>query len=379
MQIPSKYGVVILALLITAVGGWITQEPARADGLPLKPTRTLNFTTEEGTWISTDVSPDGRTLTFDLLGDLYLLPIEGGKAKALTRGMAFDTQPRFSPDGRRIAFVSDRDGSENVWLMNADGSGDAVPLTHGRDTVFISPEWTPDGDAIIVAKTGVIRNALMELWFYPIAGGGGVSLVNGEGARLTALGPAFGADPRQLFFSQKAKALQTYYPHIGQYQLAVYDRETGAIHPYSNAQGGGLRPVLSPDGRWLVYASRYHAETGLRLRDLITGEERWLLHPVQLDVQGAQHASWDLMPGSSFTPDSDSLITTIGGKLWRVSIPSGETSPIPFTVNVEQPLGPAVHFERRVDEGPVRARRISAPSISPDGERVVFSALGRIW
>ncbi len=324
MQIPLKYGVVILALLITAVGGWIAQESARADGLPLKPTRTLNFTTEEGTWISTDVSPDGRTLTFDLLGDLYLLPIEGGKARALTRGMAFDTQPRFSPDGRQIAFVSDRDGSENVWLMSADGSGDVVPLTHGRDTVFISPEWTPDGNAIIVAKTGVIRNALMEIWFYPIAGGAGVSLVNGEGAGLTALGPAFGSDPRYLFFSQKGKAQQTYYPQIGQYQLAVYDRETGAIHPYSNTQGGGLRPVLSPDGRWLVYASRYHADTGLRLRDLATGEERWLLHPVQLDVQGAQHASWDLMPGSSFTPDSDSLITTIGGKLWRVNIPSGE-------------------------------------------------------
>ncbi|MCZ6696946.1 MAG: hypothetical protein O7A63_10465, partial [Acidobacteria bacterium] len=379
MQIPSKYGVVILALLITAVGGWIAQEPARADGLPLKPTRTLTFTTDEGTWISNDVSPDGRTLIFDLLGDLYVLPVEGGKARALTRGMAFDTQPRFSPDGRRITFVSDRDGSENVWLMNADGSGDAVPLTHGQDTVFISPEWTPDGDAIVVAKTGVVRNSLMELWLYPIAGGGGVSLVNGEGAGLTALGPAFGSDPRYLFFSQKGKALQTYYPQIGQYQLARYDRETGEIHPYSNTQGGGLRPVLSPDGRWLVYASRYHAETGLRLRDLTTGEERWLLHPVQLDVQGTPHASWDLMPGSSFTPDSDSLITTIGGKIWRVSIPSGETAPIPFSVNVEQPLGPAVRFERRVDEGPVRARRISAPSISPDGERVVFSALGRIW
>jgi len=377
--IPSKYGVAILATLITQMGAWIAPGPTRADDLPLKPARTLRFTTDEGTWISTDVSPDGRTLILDLLGDLYVLPIEGGEAKALTRGMAFDTQPRFSPDGRQIAFVSDRDGSENVWLMNADGRGDAVPLTHGKDSVFISPEWAPDGEAVIVAKTGVVRNSLMELLLYPIAGGPGVSLVNGDGAGVTALGPAFGADPRSLFFSQKAKALQTYYPQIGQYQLAVYDRETGEIHPYSNAQGGGLRPVLSPDGRWLVYASRYHAETGLRLRDLTTGEERWLLYPVQLDVQGAQHASWDLMPGSSFTPDSDALITTIGGKLWSVSIPSGEKTPIPFSVNVHQPIGPAVRFERRLDERPVRARRISAPSISPDGERVAFSALGRVW
>jgi len=270
--IPSKHGVAFLATLITQMGAWIAPEPTRADDLPLKPARTLRFTTDEGTWISTDVSPDGRTLILDLLGDLYVLPIEGGEAKALTRGMAFDTQPRFSPDGRQIAFVSDRDGSENVWLMNADGRGDAVPLTHGKDSVFISPEWAPDGEAVIVAKTGVVRNSLMELLLYPIAGGPGVSLVNGDGAGVTALGPAFGADPRSLFFSQKAKALQTYYPQIGQYQLAVYDRETGEIHPYSNAQGGGLRPVLSPDGRWLVYASRYHAETGLRLRDLTTAK-----------------------------------------------------------------------------------------------------------
>jgi Tol biopolymer transport system component len=379
MHIPPKYRVVILSLLITQLGVWIAQESTRADDLPLKPTRTLSFATDEGTWISTDVSPDGKTLIFDLLGDLYVLPIVGGEAKALTRGMAFDTQPRFSPDGGRIAFVSDRNGSENVWLMNADGSGDAVPLTDGEDTVFISPEWTPEGDAIVVAKTGVVRNSLMELWLYPIEEGAGVSLVNGERAGLTALGAAFGADPRLLFFSQKAKALQTYYPQIGQYQLAVYDRETEEIHPYSNTQGGGLRPVLSPDGRWLVYASRYHAETGLRLRDLTTGEERWLLYPVQLDVQGAQHASWDLMPGSSFTPDSDSLITTIDGKLWSVEVPSGEVAPIPFTVNVEQPIGPPIRFERRIAEGPVRARRISAPSISPDGRRVAFSALGRIW
>jgi dipeptidyl aminopeptidase/acylaminoacyl peptidase len=139
-QVLLRYGVLILALFIAPLGGWTERSGSHTEDLPLKPTRTLNFTTDEGTWISTDVSPDGQTLVFDLLGDLYVLPIEGGKAKALTRGMAFDTQPRFSPDGRHIVFVSDRDGSENVWLMKTDGSG-AAPLTYGKDTVFISPEF----------------------------------------------------------------------------------------------------------------------------------------------------------------------------------------------------------------------------------------------
>ncbi|TRZ89677.1 hypothetical protein D4R89_05715 [bacterium] len=378
MQVLLRYGIFILAFFIAPLSAWTEQNGSQIEGLPLKPTRSLNFTTDEGTWISTDVSPDGQNLVFDLLGDLYVLPIEGGAAKALTRGMAFDTQPRFSPDGRHIAFVSDRDGSENVWIMNSDGSS-AMQLTFGKDTVFISPEWTPDGGAIIAAKTGVVRNSLVELWLYSIADGTGVCLINGEKNGLTALGPAFGADPRFIFFSQKAASLQNWRPQIGEYQLAVYDRQTGEIYPSSNAQGAGLRPVLSPDGRWLVYATRFHEDTGLRLRDLHSDEEKWLLYPGQFDVQSAQHASWDLMPGSSFTPDSRFLITTLEGKIWKVSVPAGNRTLIPFTAGVEQPMGPAVRSELLVNDNPVKARRISEPKISPDGKNVVFSALGRLW
>ena len=378
MSVLLRSGIFILAFFIAPLGAWAGQNSSPIEGLPLKPTRTLNFTTDEGTWISTDVSPDGQILVFDLLGDLYVLPIEGGVAKALSRGMSFDTQPRFSPDGRHIVFVSDRDGSENVWIMKTDGTS-ARPLTSGKDTVFISPEWTPDGGAIIAAKTGVVRNSQVELWLYPIADGKGACLVNGEKNAMTALGPAFGADPRFLFFSQKSASLQNWRPQIGEYQLAVYDRQTGEIYPRSNAQGAGLRPVLSPDGHWLVYATRFHEETGLKLRDLHSDDEKWLLYPGQFDVQSAQHASWDLMPGSSFTPDSKFLITTLEGKIWKVSIPDGNKTLIPFTAGVEQPMGPAVHSELRVDDNPVRARRISDPKISPDGKNVAFSALGRLW
>src|SRR5205809_835040 len=71
------------------------------EGLPLRPERTIAFTTTVGHWMSLDVSPDGQTLVFDLLGDLYTLPVGGGKATPLTQGMAFDAQPRFSLDGKR--------------------------------------------------------------------------------------------------------------------------------------------------------------------------------------------------------------------------------------------------------------------------------------
>ncbi|MBK7599021.1 MAG: PD40 domain-containing protein [Acidobacteria bacterium] len=94
-----------------------------AGGLTLKPARKVEFSTSEGTWMSLDISPDGRTILFDLLGDIYTLPITGGEAKPLLTGMAFDSQPRYSPDGRLIAFIKGRDGADNPWIANADGSG----------------------------------------------------------------------------------------------------------------------------------------------------------------------------------------------------------------------------------------------------------------
>lgn len=148
----------LVALSVASIlAGWPSvgaqDSPATGDkaGLPLKAERTLAFETDEGTWVSLDVSPDGRTLVFELAGDLYTLPIDGGDAKPLSTGMAFDSQPRFSPDGSRVAFVSDRDGSENLWVMNADGTG-ARALTKEKQASFASPAWTEDGQSVIVSR-----------------------------------------------------------------------------------------------------------------------------------------------------------------------------------------------------------------------------------
>src|SRR5207302_1675559 len=105
---------IALALSILGPAPVIAQPAPRTDSLPLTPTRPLRFTTDEGTWVSLDVSPDGTTIVFELLGDLYTIPIAGGKATRITSGQAFDAQPRFSPDGRSIVFVSDRSGADNV-------------------------------------------------------------------------------------------------------------------------------------------------------------------------------------------------------------------------------------------------------------------------
>ena len=94
-----------LAILLYLVSGQTAFGDDKEPDLPLEgKTETLSFTTTEGSWMSLDVAPDGESLVFDLLGDLYRLPLAGGTAVRITSGLGFDSQPRISPDGRWIAF-----------------------------------------------------------------------------------------------------------------------------------------------------------------------------------------------------------------------------------------------------------------------------------
>jgi Tol biopolymer transport system component len=378
----------VMLAVVTALSGATfhaqdRQEPREGAGdrkekkeLPLEPDRTIAFDTSEGSWISLDVAPDGRSIVFELLGDLYTLPIDGGSATRITSGLMFDSQPRYSPDGAKIVFLSDRSGDENIWIANRDGS-DPQPLTKGKNTRYLSPEWTPDGKYIIVSKTAGPGGT--QLWLYHVDGGSGVNLTGSEERRqLNPLGAAFGKDDRYVYFTERTAAGSVYNQMNFRWQLGVYDRQTGENFRMSDELGSAMRPVLSPDGHWLVYATRWDAQTGLRVRDLRSGDDSWLIYPVTRDDQESA-ATRDLMPGSSFTPDSKALITSFDGRIWRVDVPSGEAAPIPFTAHVDQKIGPKVRFEYQVDEGTVRARQIRYPRLSPDGKKLAFTALDRLW
>jgi len=364
------------------------KEEKKEEGLPLKAETKVEFTTDEGTWMSLDVSPDGQTILFDLLGDIYTLPVAGGEARRIIGEFSFESQPRFSPDGQKIVFLSDRSGAENVWLAGVDGSN-PKQLSKGRNQLFCSPSWTRDGEYVLVSKTNESIGTF-SLWLYHKDGGSGVQIGppdpplpepgSQEPARprQNKMGAVASADGRYIYYSARTGSFG-YNTSFPIWQVVRFDRETSETSAITNAQGSAMRPVLSPDGKSLVFATRHETKTGLRVRDLETGEERWLIYPVTRDDQESR-ATRDTMPGYAFMPDGKSLLVPIGGKIHRVDFQTGKSAIVPFTAKVQAEIGPRLSFQSRVDDSPVvRARLIRWPVLAPDGKRLAFSSLNKLW
>ncbi len=365
-------------------------QPPRPGGpqrnpLPLRAARTAEFTATDGTWISLDVSPDGQTIVFDLLGDLYTMPITGGEASPLLTGMAYDVQPRFSPDGESVAFVSDRSGGDNLWTMRLDRT-DTTQVSRGNGNLFLSPEWTPDGEFIAVSRSGGLGGAASLFLYHPeraaaiaIAGGAGAGPPIFPGlATMKRIGAAFSPDGRYLWYAA-SRGDWEYNARLPRYQLFRYDRETGANVRMTSRYGSAMRPAISPDGQWLVYATRYNADTGLRKRNLANGDEEWLAYPVQRDEQESR-APLDVMPGYAFLPDGSAIVVSYSGKIWNVPMDGSDPTEIPFEAEVEVSIGPSVKFDYQIDTtAMVTASQIRHPVASPAGDRVVFTAFDRLW
>lgn len=340
--------------------------------LPLKPTRRINFTTTEGSWMSVDISPDGQTVIFDMMGDLYAVPITGGKATQLTKGLAYDVHPRYSPDGKKIIFISDRSGADNIWCFDTEKK-DTVQLTKDENQNFPSACWTPDGDYVVYAK----GRLMMKLYMVYRKGGGGAQLISTP-PNLKTIDPAISADGRYIYFSQR-NGPWNYNATLPQYQIGVYDREKGKTNVITSRYGSAFTPVLSKDGKWLVYGSRYEDKTGLVLRNLETGDEKWLAYPVQRDEQESI-APLGVLPGMTFMPDSKAVIASYGGKIHRIPIDGGAITEIPFTADLQLELGPQLAFKYPVsDTAYQQATQIRDAVPSPDGKKLAFTVLNRLY
>ncbi|MEZ5040212.1 MAG: amidohydrolase family protein [Saprospiraceae bacterium] len=376
-----KICTLLLLLTILSSSGFSQETATEKDStkkekkeLPLEVGRSFTFDLTEGSWIALDVSPDGQTIVFDFLGDLYTIPIAGGTATQLTRGLPFDSQPRFSPDGKQVVYISDESGGENVWTLDV-ATQTKKQITKGNDNPYQSPEWSPDGQYLIASKQS--GSSLHKLWLYHIDGGAGTALTS-KPDNMRMIEGAFGADERYIWFSQRT-GLWNYNAALPQYQLATYDRVTSEVIVRGDRYGSSFRPTLSSDGKWLVYATRHDAHTGLILRDLDTGDESWLAYPIQHDDQESR-ASRDVLPGFSFTPDNKAIVISYGGKIWKIAIDSKTATEIPFRVQSAIDLGSELAFDYPIEDSPefvVTQIRDIAPS--PDHRQLVFTALNELY
>jgi Tol biopolymer transport system component len=359
------------------------KKKADKNELPLETSKKLEFETDEGTWISLDVTPDGKAVVFELLGDLYKVPIGGGDASRITDGSPYDAQPRVSPDGQWIAFISDRNGSDNLWIAKMDGTGPRKLSNESQDAV-ISPAWTPDSQYVIAT---VRATGGAQLRMFHVNGGSGIALATappaggaapapaGGSTAPTRLGASVSPDGQYLFVAQAGTGTG-----LSRWQIARFDMRSGDADVITQAEGGGLRPLVSPDGKLVVYATRYETKTGLRVRNLDTGADRWLKWPITRDEQESGGTpSRDTVPGYAFMPDGREIVITHEGRIQRVNVETGAATPVPFKAKVSLDVGPDLEFPYRVPQGPVRARLIQDPRQSPDGKRLVMSVLTNLY
>ncbi|WP_238475410.1 amidohydrolase family protein [Sphingomonas cavernae] len=347
--------------------------------------RQVPIDVTESTWMNLDISPDGRTIAFDLLGDIYTMPIAGGTPTRIAEGLAYEVHPRFSPDGRRIAFTSDRGGGDNIWVMNADGS-DKRQLTKEDFRLLNQPSWSPDGRFIVAKKHFTTGRSLGtgEVWVYHVSGGNGVALVKKPNEQhQKELGePIYAPDGKHIYYVRNTTpgAIFEYAQDSNTQLFAIerYDMETGEIETIAAGPGGAVRPAPSPDGKLLAFVRRERAKSKLYVKDLVTGEERKIHDALDQDVQETW-AVHGVYPNMAWTPDSRTLVFWAGGKINRIDLASGQTREIPFHVadsrGVIDPPRPPV--EIAPDSFQTKMPRHAA--VSPDGRQVVFETLGKLW
>ncbi len=345
--------------------------------------KEVEFSVTEGTWMNLDVHPNGKEIVFDLLGDIYRVSIEGGAATVLASGLPFEVHPRYSPDGKKILFTSDRGGGDNIWVMNHDGS-DKQQITKEDFRLCNNAVWMPDGEYIIAKKHFTSTRSLGagEMWMYHKSGGQGVRLTKRKNDQQDVGEPCVSPDGAYVYFSEDMSSGSFFQynkdPNGQIYVIRRYSLEKGKVENVVAGAGGAVRPQISPDGKLLAFVRRVRTKSVLFLHDLKTGEEWPLCDKLSKDQQETW-ATFGVYPNFAWTPDGQEIIFWGQGKIHRLKVESLDVEEIPFQVDVKQTVMDALKFPQKVSPETFRAKMIRDSTTSPDGKWLVFNAVGHLW
>ena len=347
------------------------------------PASELDFTVTEATWMNLDVSPEGLEIVFDVLGDLYLMPIQGGMATRISFGAAYDMQPRFSPDGTSIAYVSDRNGTANLWVMDRDGRN-SRQISKEEKWFINSPAWSPDGQYLFARHHFVKERSLGagEIWMYNVAGSTGLQVTEKTTIQKDSGEPSISPDGRYLYYSKDITPSPIFEynkdPNSAIYAIVRRDLITGEERLVVEAQGGATTPQISPDGQFIAFIRRVRLQSLLYVQNLATGEQWPIFDGLDKDLQEAW-AIHGLYPQYSWSSDGAEIYIWGQGKIWRVDVEERAGKVVPFTAHVQQTIHDAVRFQQTVFTENFPVRMLRHVTASPNGKEVIYSALGRLY
>jgi len=193
------------------------------------------------------LSPDGARAVFVARGDVFTVPAEHGPTRNLTHSSnAHDKAARWSPDGRKIAFISDMSGEEELYLIDQDGSGAPERLTTNGDMMKYPPVWSPDGKRLAFGdKAG-------RLWSLEVATKALTLVARDSGS---AIGDeSWSPDSRWLAFSLSHDN--------GFFSIWIWGVGEAAPHQVTGPLNNAVEPVFDPEGKYLFYLSdrEYHPQ-----------------------------------------------------------------------------------------------------------------------
>ncbi|MDH3492320.1 MAG: amidohydrolase, partial [Acidobacteriota bacterium] len=353
---------------------------------PPFPLKTVSIDTDKTTWSSLDVTPDGQRFVFDMLGDLYISDIDGGNATPLTQDYGWNIQPAVSPDGKQIAFISDRGGLSNLWVMDIDGTN-LKQLSDEKKNIIHSPKWSPNGEYIAVTKGFMSRRSIPagEIWMYHHTGGSGFVIkkrANGKKDQKNTADPAFSPDGKYLYYTSDITPGFTFDynrdPLKSIFAITRYDFEEGKEERFISGTGGAIVPTPSPDGKFVAFVRRIRNRTALYLKDLDTDLEKPVYTELERDMQEG-FGSEGYFAYFDWMPDSKSIVFWTGGGFHRLSLEDNSVTKIPVRVKAEVKYADALRFDVDVAPDNFDIKLVRWAQKSPDGKSILFQALGKLY
>ena len=344
---------------------------------------SFQLETTEGTWMNLDVSPDGKTIVFDLLGDIYSMPISGGTTTLLRSGLAYEVQPKFSPNGKYISFTSDAEGGNNIWVMTADGN-DAKSITKEKMRLLNNAVWTPDGKSLVARKHYTSQRSVGagEMWQYPLSGAAGLQLTKRKNDQQDVNDPSISPDGKYLYYAEDMYPGGAFEynkdPNKQIYVIKQYNFETGETEQITGGPGGAARPVVSKDGKLLAFVKRVRTKSVLYIHELETGKE----YPIYENLSKDQSEAWAVFgvyPHFAWMPNNKDIVIWAQGKINRINIESKQIANIPFQVNTEIKLAKTHKVKRKVFQETFSSKMIKNVQTSRDEKTIVFTSLGHIY